>query len=301
MLKDTKKVDWIYIWSLCNAECTFCIDKQTIWSKKIKSIDYIKAKIDKFYTEWIVECIIYEWWDFSIYPYIWEILEYWIKKWFVQTFQTNWILLSNIEFVRKLKFFNINIINFSLHSLKKEKYNRIMWTKWKTLDKVIKWIFNCNKVWIDVNLNFVIIKDNIDEMINMYLLFTKLKINQISFIMYIPPRTFSSKDNRSLTPNPLHVWNNLNKIFDLSNYYSKKWLKVLPKIKIHNIPFCLINNNSNNIEISYFRRARRKIYTNNQKFYFSDKCKECIKYNQCSWITKYYVDVFWDDYLKPIL
>lgn len=57
-----------------------------------------------------------------------------------------------------------------------------------------------------------------------------------------------------------------------------------------------INRNFNK---DIFRRARNENKKKDVKqwFYFKDTCKECTKYNECTWITKYYVDIFWDNYL----
>ena len=88
---DTKKVEGIYIWSICNAKCWFCID---FWNSfgntpKVESLENIQKQIDLLSKEWAIDCIIYEWGDFTVHSEIFEILTYWQSKWIKQTFQTN--------------------------------------------------------------------------------------------------------------------------------------------------------------------------------------------------------------------
>ena len=98
---------WIFIWMVCNANCGFCNAKFPIvwyWNSyfSFKKYKDIISLLDK-YKKNGVECIVYEGWDFSIHPRIFDILDYGKKLWIKQTFQTNWIKLEDIEFVKKLK------------------------------------------------------------------------------------------------------------------------------------------------------------------------------------------------------
>lgn len=299
------KTDGIYIWALCNAKCEFCIEKWTTWEKSLYSYEEIINRIDNLYDEWVVDCITYEWWDFSLHPDILKILDYGNKKWFEQTFQTNWLKLWDEKFVEEINQ-RINTINFSLHAWNKEKYDEIMWTiNW--FEKVIKWIKNCKKLWMKVNMNFVIYKNNIQELINVYYLCIKLWINQLWLLLFDPIK-FHQELNNKLIPNINEIIVVINKIVSINKEITKKvWQEVL-KIKFDNFPICITQDKNNIVNYDKFRKSREVVdkdpsvemmkWIKDQELTYDEKCNKCLMKNSCPWIARIYIEKFWSDFIK---
>lgn len=297
-MKDVyKKVDGVYIGSLCNADCEFCLDKETNYAPKLVAVSDIKKRIDHLSSEGVVDCIIYEWWDFSLHPHIFEILAYGNTKWMQQTIQTNWIKFADIDFVKKIKELDIGVINFSLHAASAELYDDIMKTK-KWFPKVLKWLKNCKDLGIHTNINFVIMKQNIEEIHKMLLLCLKLWVTQLSFYLYIPRKSFSLEQNMKFMVHPVEAGDKIKQLLQKLQLLEKKLGKKILDIKFLNIPLCLVDE-KRKINIDAFRRLRNKKTFSPWKYYYKKECEACLERAKCPWITKYYVDVFDDDFLVP--
>lgn len=299
-MKDVyKKVDGVYIGSLCNADCEFCLDKETNYAPKLVSVGDIKKRIDRLASEGVVDCIIYEWWDFSLHPHIFEILAYWKTKWLQQTIQTNWIKFADVGFVKKIKELDIGVINFSLHAANAELYDDIMKTK-KWFLKVLKGLKNCKDVGIHTNINFVIMKQNLEEIHRMLILCMKLWVTQLSFYLYIPRNSFSLEKNMKFMVHPVEAWEKIKTLLHTLQAVEEKANRKVLDIKFLNIPLCIVDERRK-INIDAFRRLRNKKTFSSWKYYYKKECDTCIKREMCPWITKYYADVFWDEFLAPYI
>lgn len=297
----------VFIWMVCNAKCIFCnTQKGTTTLKKyyeFYSFDRIKKdileKIEKGAT-----CIIYEWWDFTIHPDVFKILDFWKSLWLIQTMQTNWIKLANPDFVKRFKEQGINEINFSIHAFEEKVSEKIMWLKW-SFKKTLKWALNCNKEWINISNNFVLVKDNLNQLEWIIFLMLKLNIKLFNITLYIPIDRFDDNFHNRFLVDPVLAWK---KISWMLNIYSKikelsKWELVL-NFKFHNIWRCILDKNIQkiNFELDLDRRKEnKKDYQFDTWFYKKEDCKKCIYNNNCTGFTEKYVKVFWDDYIKPIL
>lgn len=274
---------------------------------KFLELDKIKIKLDEYKDEW-VKCVVYEWGDFSIYPQIFEVLEYWQRLWLEQTFQTNWIKLADIDYVNKLKKYWVKDINFSLHSYDKDVSNRMMGID-SGFEDTIKWIKNCVNVWMTVSQNVVITLENLDDLEYILLLSIKLNIDLISFILFIPPEDqIREKDEdymKKYTTNPIIVGEKISKWLNILTQIEKiAWNKLI-NIKFHNIPLCLLNNeilNSREYIFDIFRKKEDNWdYTLWTGFYKKEECSKCKLNTSCTGITEYYVEKFGNNYIIPIV
>lgn len=274
---------------------------------KFIPLETLKKKLDEYKKE-NVQCVVYEGGDFSIYPYIFETLEYGFSLWFEQTFQTNGIKLANLEFVEKLKKYWVKDINFSLHSYKEDVSNEIMGIK-KGFKETIQAIKNCSSVWMTISQNVVITPDNVNDLDWLILLSLKLKINLISFILFIPPDDKINENDteymEKYTANPIEVWKKISKALKYLSEMEKVAGIKLINIKFHNIPLCLLSNDEKGgreyIFDSFRRHASVEDYVPGTWFYKKKECKKCSLNSSCAWITQYYVDIFGEEYIIPIV
>ncbi len=293
--------DGIYTGSGCNAQCFFCIDKGGYWKPKFTSFEEICARLDFLSSEGLVEGVVYEWWDFTIHPHLFQILEYGNKKWLKQTLQTNGILLSDVEFVRKLKSFGITTVNFSLHAHDKEVHDRMMGTT-NTFWKVLSGMQNCLDEWMKITQNFVITSRNINQIEKMIVLSLKMKVTLLTYMLYIPVWKSESVD-RNIAPDPVVSGRELSKMLKILSSVEQKAGRKMMNIKFYNIPLCLLDKevlSEREYIVSKFRRTRETNEVTGRDFYFNDECTRCRRYNECSGLTLFYKTHYGDEYLKAL-
>ncbi len=296
---------WVFVGMVCNAKCWFCNTQiPIVWEKnyfKFYGLDRIKKDIELKIWEWAT-CIIYEWWDFSMHTEIFKILEFWQKLWIKQTFQTNWIKLADFQFVKKIKKYWIKEINFSIHAFEEKISDNIMWVKW-IFQKTLKWVLNCNKLWINISNNFVLIKDNVNQLEWIIFLLLKLNIKLLNIIMYIPINwEWKNSFHKQYMVNPKLAWEKMSEM--LENYYqlqniSNNNLKL--NFKFYNIWRCIINKKFHNLHFYYDLDRRKSKYDFETGFYKKKSCKKCVYNYNCPWFTEKYISFFWEDYIKPII
>lgn len=298
---------WVFVWMVCNAKCSFCnAQVPLIWEKdyfKFYSFDRIKNDIQSKVDKW-ANCIIYEWWDFSLHPEIFKILEFWQSLWIKQTFQTNWIKLSDIEFVRKLKKYWINEMNFSIHAYEEKVSDSIMWVKW-WFKKTIKWALNCNELWINISNNFVLIKENLNQLEWIIFLLLKLNIKLFNITMYIPVDHMPEEFHEKFIVNPIDFWKEVSKMFKIY----KKLIELSDKklelnLKFHNVWRCIFDKEYHDYNFQFDldrRKYNNEDYMFDTWFYKKENCKKCIYNYDCTGFTQKYIKIFWDDYINPII
>lgn len=297
---------WVFVWMVCNAKCSFCnAQVWIIWEKDyftFYSLERIKKDIELKVSKWAT-CIIYEWWDFSLHPNIFDILEFWNSLWIKQTFQTNWIKLHDIEFVKKLKEYNVNEMNFSIHAYQTALSDKLMWVEWAFL-KTIKWVLNCNKVWIKISNNFVLIKENLDQLEWMIIFMLKLKIKLFNITMYIPVDWLGKNFHSRFFVEPGLAWREISKMQRLYKKISElSWWKSKIHFKFHNVWRCILDKEFHNMWFEFDldrRKEKNEDYNFDTWFYKKKECWKCIYNNNCTWFTEAYIKVFWDDYIKPV-
>ena len=110
----------------CNQKCLFCNRPPTEEYRKnqITEIEHIKKRIDKSAEDWKIKRIIFTGGEPTLHPKLPELASYAKKYGFKAEIQTNGTLL-NEEKLKKLQEAGLDIINFALHSHKKEISNKL--------------------------------------------------------------------------------------------------------------------------------------------------------------------------------
>jgi len=296
------KIWYLQLTRICNNKCVFCSNPEN-W--KILTLQEIKQWLNELKKSWYTE-IILTWWEPTIHPNLFEAIQYCHNIWAKPRIITNWMLLSNEFFVKKLKEYNIKIVHISVYTYKEKLNDKLRRTKW-AFKKMIKTILNLKKYNITTQITTVICKQNQNHLFKTLLFIKKLNPNITHFVRNILDPLMMPQTKEAL-----------NSIPDLNNVTEEllKCFKYLEKIgntfRIERIPLC---------KILWYERAntecRKLVKKENRKVIFLDsrgnfeqdtkwfrhsyfsECKECVLYNICPGIyqkEKYYKNVK----VKPI-
>lgn len=172
------------IWYKCNYSCNFCHAK---FKKSIKniSIKSLFLKIILLKKKW-VQLILLSWWESTLELHFFQIVNFIKKQWLYFWIVTNWSTIYNDPFYNKLLDLEIKNIYLSIH-WKEEAHNMIVWdNNW--YNKVISIIKKIKKTSsIDLFLNYVVIKDNINSINDTLNDLDNLNLDlNIKFSMLIP-------------------------------------------------------------------------------------------------------------------
>lgn len=266
-----QETGFIDIWNICNEKCYFCFKDIWVW---ITSKEEIISVIDNYISDGI-RVINYWVWEFTVHPYFFEILEYWRTLWIEQNIHSNWIMLSEIDFVKKIAYLWIKNISISLHSVNDLTNFKITWIK-NNLNKTLKWIKNCVELGFWVSISCVITNDNISEILKIYLVSLKLWVKSIKLWLL----NSSSKYKVDIIPSIKDIKMTISDLILTHNKYSL-WNKI--HVKFLNIPHCFLWEN---IDTFIIENGENKDLN-----FKCDNCFQCILYDKCSWIPKYYKDI----------
>lgn len=263
-----QETGFIDIWNICNEKCYFCFKDIWVW---ITSKEEIISAIDNYIRDGI-KVINYWVWEFTVHPYFFEILEYWRTLWIEQNVHSNWITLSEMDFVKRIAQLWIKNISISLHSVNDLTNFKITWVK-NSLKKTLRWIKNCVDAGFWVSISCVITNDNISEILKIYLISLKLWVRTIKFWLL----NSSSKYNVNIIPSIKDVKMVISELILTHNKYS---LQNRIHIKFLNIPHCFLWENIDTFIIED---------TQSDELNFKwDMCNSCSMRGKCSWIPNYY-------------
>lgn len=144
---------FLNIWYKCNYNCIYCV----IWwiQEEFSSDDFVGLeKIKSIDLKWY-ENVWLTWWEPTIHPNIFDILDYFYKKWLEISMQSNGSMLWNHDFFERIKKYNIKY-QLPLNSLDKEIHNVIMRNK-NAFNLTLKWINNLIFSWYKKDLTVKII------------------------------------------------------------------------------------------------------------------------------------------------
>ena len=140
---------WAHLGTLCNAKCSFCYYKEDL--TKINDVHDLKIKIIEL-KELGYEIIELSGGETTIYPHLFELIDFIESLDLKFSFTTNGSKLSTIEKIIENHKNSLNLITFSLHSL---NYNDVI-LNLDVSKKLFKAIEMCEKENIPFRINTVI-------------------------------------------------------------------------------------------------------------------------------------------------
>jgi len=148
-------IGYIQVNRYCNNQCHFCSNPSN-WANITyeRWIELIDDFIEKKYG-WI----IFTGWEPTLSPDLSRWIEYSTLKNIDCRIISNWMMCSNLDYVKKLSDAGLSLAHFSLYSYIPEIHDFLTDTPW-SYKKLLKSIQNALKLWIRVQLNCVINKYN---------------------------------------------------------------------------------------------------------------------------------------------
>lgn len=305
----------INIWKACNNRCRFCMSAGVInGEKKLTDTHLVIDEIERYAEKWFTS-IGFLWWDISIHPWIYEIIETAKTNWFEEiSIITNAMIYSDYNKAEKLIKSWATRINISVHSHDKNIEDYLTQIPW-WLNKKLKAIDNFNKLNNDwflqspLSINIVLNWRNYKNILKTCIFFFKEKnINDIR-LNFIWPRYFTSeKDKEELFLKYSDFLPYLKELIYLS-------LKLDLRITFDSIPACIFYKidkvNYRNIIKKFLWEGFDKIEEfSNIKNWKSKKkdelkikfelCNKCIYNNTCEWVWKEYGIECWGEEFNPI-
>lgn len=305
----------INIWKACNNKCRFCMSA-FVWKdeKELTNFEIVKNEIQKYSKKWY-KFIWFLWWDISIHPNIYEIINEAKVNWFESiNVITNAMIFSNQEKAEKLISSWVTRVNISIHShISKIEDFLTQIPGW--LKKKLQAIDNFNKLyenWLlksSLSINIVLNWLNYKEVLKTCLYFYKVKNIKDIRINFLWNRYFYNKeDKEKLELSYTKILPYLKEliVFSINSDLRITFDSIPPcifnKIWFKNIDFILnqylwdekdhieeISNLNKNITFDWKNQKKEEL---KKKF---DKCNKCLYYNRCQWVWKEYVKKYWND------
>ncbi len=301
MIKKEIRLNVPVYW-FCNQKCIFCWE----WDKK--EYLFMKGKEDQYVYELIDygiknhNAIMFTTWE----PTLNKNLELYIKYAKKLGYKNIWLITNWSTFVDdnlRNKIINawISEITFSFHWSNSKIHDFNTWSKWH-FNKALLALVKLRKENKDISIytNFVLNKSNLLDLFNYIYKFSRLWVNKI-FVHNMRPDWYA-KDNMI----------NLSIRFeDFIKYIIWLWKEKLYYLNslvkdgillIKDIPDCIFQKTWIKINIVYNQWKMEtidkwKIWVidfQEDKIYI-DICNKCQHKDNCTWIFRDYIDMFWKD------
>jgi len=216
--------------------------------------------------------------------------------------QTNGVLLSNLNLLKKLNLNGLDSVMIGLSTHERDTYLKITQTDY--FNKVISAINNCLKLNVSITLYFVICKINYKKILD-FVKYFRIISKKIKFAFAFVRPNGNVINNNWIVPKLTEIDTY---VYDLMNYLSNKKINFL----IEGIPLCYMCGYENNCAEVYRQKINKTIYSNKYQEYNlhnnihknlkvkSSICKNCIKNNVCVGVWKEYASLYGLDELKII-
>lgn len=225
------KTLFLNLWYKCNYNCVYCVIwwiQEEFWSDDFVSFEKIKEIDLKWYKRvWLT------WWEPTIHPNFFEILEYFNSKWFNLFLQTNWSMLWNQDFFNKIKKYDISY-QIPINSFDEKIHNTIMKHK-NAFNLSFSGIKNLINVWFKNKLTVKIIltKLNFNQIETTILFLNSLGINKF-YIAYPVLKGNYLKYLDKLVPKYSEIKLFLDKLVEIEKEKNIKYV-------LESFPYCVLN------------------------------------------------------------
>lgn len=305
----------INIWKACNNKCRFCMSA-SVWEdeKQLTKFDLVEKEILK-YASLGYKSIWFLWWDISIHPNLYDIITVAKKSWFENiNVITNWMIFSDFKKAEKLIQAWVTRVNFSIHSHDSKIEDHLTQVYWwlKRKNEAIdnfNLLYNKWELKSPISINIVINWLNYKDILKTCVFYEKKKkISDIRLNFLWNRDFYTLKDKEELELSYTDFLPYLKKIILFS-------LKTKTRVTFDSIPPCIFNDlwlpNTKLIIKKFLWEDQdiiEEISNINQNITFDwkeqkvndlklkfDKCKKCSYMQNCQWIRREYVDIYWEE------
>lgn len=294
---------------VCNLNCLYCCEWLRKWwylylDTKLWNIlsdlefnSKIFLSLLKNTKNWY-SGVVFSKWEPTLNNWLKRFIKFALNLWYKDIeIVTNWLRISNLEYLNWLKKAWLTKVTISYNSVFPEINKIVSWV-WSDLKNTNIWILNAKKLWLFTNINIVLNKHNLIWLDKTVTFLKKFKPDNliISFIRYY--------DFNHL--NRFTSWNKveINKVsyWDFLEKYSKK-SEIFSNVKFNDFPICVLEKiwqSSSSLKVkdyNFFDFTRSKEINLDwlwQNRVYLKKCKKCKFINKCCWIEREYLDIFKD-------
>ena len=271
----------VWLGQTCNLNCYFCYFRDKIDNKEHPEHPFMSLEKAKkiMHTLRYVYCnnaVDIQGGEPTIYPNIYELIEYCNKIGLAPTLITNGIVLANEEITKKFKESGIKDFLFSIHAIGKE-YDRIVGLEGGS-KKQMKALYNLQKYEIPFRLNCTMTKEAGRQLIDIATLAVETGAKVVNFIAFNPFADQQGKRDLRDVPKYSDLKENLQKAIDILE-------KNEIEVNVRYFPICMLDE-----------KYRKNIYNFQQLPYDHHEWD----YNSWTWTTRFNQKTKWNDIDKPI-
>jgi MoaA/NifB/PqqE/SkfB family radical SAM enzyme len=279
--KSITKRGVVWLGQTCNLNCYFCYFKDKIDDKEHPEHPFMsleKAKKIMYTLRYVYgnNAVDIQGGEPTIYPQIFELIEYCNSIGLEPTLITNGIVLANEDIAKKFKDVGIKDFLFSIHAIG-ETYDRIVGLKGGSI-KQMKALYNLQKYNIPFRLNCTLTKEAGNQLVDISKLAIETGAKVVNFIAFNPFADQQGKRNLIDVPRYSDLTENLQKSINLLEEHDIE-------VNIRYFPICMLDE-----------KYRKNIYNAQQLSY--DKHE--WDYNSWTWTTRFNQKSNSDELDKPI-
>jgi len=271
----------VWLGQTCNLNCYFCYFKDKIDDKEhpehpFMSLEKAKKIMHTLRYVYANDAVDIQGGEPTIYPDIYELIEYCNEIGLAPTLITNGIVLANDDIAKKFKEAGIKDFLFSIHAIGKE-YDRIVGLE-NGSKKQMKALYNLQKYDIPFRLNCTMTKEAGRQLVDIATLAIETGARAVNFIAFNPFADQQGKRDLTDVPKYSDLKDNLQKAIDILEENDIE-------VNVRYFPICILDE-----------KYRKNIYNFQQLPYDHHEWD----YNSWSWTTRFNQKTKWNDLDKPI-
>jgi MoaA/NifB/PqqE/SkfB family radical SAM enzyme len=271
----------VWLGQTCNLNCYFCYFRDKIDDKEhpehpFMSLEKAKKIMHTLRYVYANNAVDIQGGEPTIYPEIFELIEYCNEIGLAPTLITNGIVLANEDIAKKYKNAGIKDFLFSIHAIG-EEYDRIVGLPGGS-KKQMKALYNLQKYKIPFRLNCTMTKEAGKQLVDIATLAVETGARVVNFIAFNP--FADQQGHRDLTDVPKYsdLKENLQKAIDLLEENDIE-------VNVRYFPICMLDE-----------KYRKNIYNFQQLPYDHHEWD----YNSWTWTTRFNQKTKWNEPDKPI-
>jgi len=271
----------VWLGQTCNLNCYFCYFRDKIDDKEhpehpFMSLEKAKKIMHTLRYVYANNAVDIQGGEPTIYPKIFELIEYCNEIGLAPTLITNGIVLANEDITQKFKKAGVKDFLFSIHAIG-ETYDRIVGLPGGS-KKQMKALRNLQKYDIPFRLNCTMTKEAGKQLVDIATLAVETGAMVVNFIAFNPFADQQGKRDLTDVPKYSDLKENLQKAIDILEENSIE-------ANVRYFPICMLDE-----------KYRKNIYNFQQLPYDSHEWD----YNSWTWTTRFNQKTKWNELDKPI-
>ena len=188
---------WLITNYSCNNRCKWCYTSSKDFVNENMPLEYAKETLKEMSKNGVKKCTLIGG-EPTVYPHLEELIRYGKELGLFMKIVSNAVLLSDINYVRRLKEAGLSLIAISIHGITRESYKNNTQTDY--FNKVVEAIKNCNEENLDYVTLSTLNRLNKHEVVDIAEFLTSIGVKNIIFNIAVPNSKDKSVENIVLNP-----------------------------------------------------------------------------------------------------